>query len=41
MCKKQIEKHVDKFDIVIESAGKKNYLSFSILSTEIWKKNWK
>ena len=38
MCKKQIEKHVDKFDIVIESAEKKNYLNFSILSTEIWKK---
>ena len=38
MCKKQLEKHVDKFDIVIDSAEKKNYLNFSILSTEIWKK---
>ena len=38
MCKKQKEKHVDKFNIVIESAEKKRYLNFSILSTEIWKK---
>ena len=38
MCKKQIEKHVDKFDTVIESAEKENYLNFSILSTEIWEK---
>ena len=38
MCKNQIEKYIDKFDIVIESAEKKNYLNFSILSTEIWKK---
>ena len=38
MCKKQIEKHVDKFDNVIEPAEEKNYLNFSILSTEIWKK---
>ena len=38
MRKEQIEKHVDKFDIVIESAEKQNYLNFSILSTEIWEK---